>query len=382
MHYGLWLFQRGYISHEDFRKVLRKQWEDACPDKAQDHGYLTSPLPSVILDPIRYRMLPFGSVLDDMSTIADAVYSRSKKNARGLFEEYCEWHAHNLEPISDYTLECKFANQLYVQQLEKKLIATFLVKEKVRNQHSLIVDGDIVVLLEGSTSFYTGLAATWHLPVDHGDNDKGVDIVTSNGGLVREFYENPVVRRRLKSLRFVGGDPDYNHRGFIGPDAQNEYTQAIKYKPGATVVVSSVTGLIPEHGPMGPSGKANMTRLHVLEIAREAAVRAIIFVADWTKLLGSLSSRYGEYIYTRQGLNKLVDGDGSQVYVVTCPPPKSCQDAPAALLPHLPKSTSWSQIEIEYNHSLQWIRDRLGSTSGNERVFEVARGQSPLVNVT
>lgn len=103
------------------------------------------------------RAKPLGPILAK-SKSGERVLQRSGKTVEKLVEEWQEWHCHNMEPIATYPLTSKFGPAIYERQLEKRLVATFVVSNPVDNGGTLIRDGDNVAIPEGTSALYVGLA--------------------------------------------------------------------------------------------------------------------------------------------------------------------------------------------------------------------------------
>ncbi len=314
MEFATYLYRSGRITLEECKNLLKISAR-IKPDS--DQRKLTElPVGPVTAIPESWRPIPVGDVLasaKDFQSILDRPPQRT--GLKQLLDEWYAWHASAIEPISDYSLyECRFGKQLYQNQIEKKLIAKYLVSARAWMSETLIRDQDVVVVTEGTTPLYAGLAIASH--------KAKVKIATSNGGLVREYCENPAFRANLLEFELMGGLVSAEHRGAGGLVAKRDYKAFFSDgDPRATVVVMGVTGLLADEGPYAPDAKSASIRYDLLDAALAKGVRHIIFLSDFSKMLPSKRRDYGVAVLPRDRWHELLAANDGRMFIVTSPPP-------------------------------------------------------------
>lgn len=326
MDLGRYLYFRGVLTREEFDSLSADQRvRGFChPEELTNGGFHPTELSEIRnLDAI--RELPFHTVLEDTRSreprTCQKVEKRAGKTLNQLIDECYEWHRDQLEPICTYSPTAKYGRGLYSEQEEKKLVAQYLVAVKAIDGSTLIGDDEIVVLFEGSSCVYVGLAAA--------AARRDVTVITPNACLIREYRDNPAVGRRFESLCVVGGRADFEtderrceHATVYGEICQQQLEAAVTRRPPVTVVVVSVSGLLPEAGPFvaGPTGvikKDIITRA----LRQDEKVKKVVFVADYTKHLRSRQGSFGRAIFNPHDWRDLVEEYQNRIHVVTAPPP-------------------------------------------------------------
>ena len=238
---------------------------------------------------------------------------------KALVDECNEWHRDALEPISTYPTRSKFGRGVYERQQEKKLVAHYVVAGKKRDGSTLIGDGDTVILFEGSSALYIGLA----IAAGH----ESVTVITPNAALIREYRDNPAVAQKFK-LEIVGGAADVDpacgyceHGGVYGPACQEQLTQAVTKEPPATVVVVTVAGLLPSVGPFD-TGAVGCVKRDIITRALNSKVKAVIFATDYSKHIDGASGRFGAALFNPHEWKAMASNYESKIHVVTAPPPQ------------------------------------------------------------
>ena len=327
MDFGRFLYLQGWLRWDEYQNVLREQYHRSIePTHPVDRvGLTTSPLNS-FQDLALVRETAFGDVLSAMPCKA-AVESRSGRTIPVLVEEWQAWHRDWMEPISVYTMASKFGTQLYTNQLEKKLVGQFLVAAKVRHRGTIIQEHDNVVILEGSSGAYVGLA----IAAAFGS----VTIYTSNNTLIREWRDNPSIASRCQQFHIIGGQADYDgatkrcqHGAVHGSIAHDQFNLALREHPPVTVVVMTVSGLLPDEGPTVSGPCADLKR-DIIENSmaidmngERRSVREFVFVADFSKHLPSRRAHYGRALFHAADWKTFRETHQGKISVVTCPPPQ------------------------------------------------------------
>jgi hypothetical protein len=260
------------------------------------------------------RLVPFGELIQRNSELLRSVSDRSGMEMDALIQAWHAWHLKNLEPICTYSLLTKIGKELYRNQEEKKLVGRYVAQHFVR-------DGDNVALPEGSSSLYVGLGIACHR--------MRVRIITSNDPIIRETRDNPTVAAKFREVNAIGGQVDFvdddgpGHGGVFGPTAQQQFQDAILSEPRATVVIMSVSGLLPKEGPYALDGDSVGAKHDIIHnsLSKDRNVRALVFVSDYTKHLPSKEADYGVPIFTPKAWLKMLDDHAQQIAIVTSPPP-------------------------------------------------------------
>jgi len=307
--------------------------------------------------------IPAGEILRKPDWMK-RVQQRTKRDVRGLIKEWFEWHRRKMEPICTYTLEERFGKQLYQEQVEKKLVGLHVA--------DMVADGENVVIPEGSSAFYVGLAL--------GAKKKNISIITSDGALMREYLDNPALAARFRNFLVIGGDEHVIHGGVFGRSANAQYIEAIGGDPGATVVVMPVNGLLAKEGPYAWDGDARSLKESILA-ASSGRVLKIVFIADYSKHLRS-KAQQGEYrapMYTQAAWHKLVNDNRGIISIVTTPPPRlrnailQCQRfdirrrAPSDMKPYLPPDEDFTWEETYYHREAKELEEL--TRSGTQSMF-------------
>ena len=205
---------------------------------------------------------------------------------------------------------------MYNEQTEKRLVASFLTTAKVRDGMAIISDNDIVAIPEGSSGTYVGLGIAARATSE-------ARIVTSNAGLIREYRDNPMLAPRFREFRVIGGLADGEH-GTVHERAEQQFIDAIGHDPGATIVIMTVSGLLPQSGPhvSGPGLRVKQT---MIRKSLECGVREIVFVADYSKHMATAAnSGCGAPVFGATEWRDTVDRHRSRICIVTAPPPALC----------------------------------------------------------
>lgn len=306
----LWFTQR--LTGEEYRDLHARELNMKVPKDGRFHA--------THLDDFQdlgaARKFPFGEVLKD-SPVRETVLSRAKKSIDELVQEWQTWHLTELEPLCTYSLKSQFGERLYAQQREKKLVASFLVAGRARAGAAMIQKGDTVVLHEGTSAAYVGLAIAAHR--------LQATIVTSNPVLIREYQDNPAFSDQFRqNSRFVSIGGDLGQCGVCGKATPQQYSDAIQTDPKATVVIVSVNGLLPEDGPRFLFGNQDGVRKAIIDAALRGQhrVRLLVFVMDYTKQqTRDVERRYGHPLFTASDWKALLSDYGEQIRIVTAPPP-------------------------------------------------------------
>ncbi len=314
MDFPCFLLRKHWLSKDDYGRIAtgvvkasKGNWEE---------GFLSPALSQIPDDSIEMlRPYPFGDVLSRSTDILENVLNRSGYTSfDAVVDCWQQWHVDNVEPISDFGLSPTsprpFGKRLYDNYREKRNCGIAVA-------YSMIHDRDHVVIPEGTSAFWVGLAVLGKKP--------GIKIITSNGALVRELHENPKLRERASSVNVIGGELDVSvggtGRGFVGDATQEAFENAVKREPGATVVVSSVNGLLADFGPYAPCPITSFTRHALLRQALDSNVRCVAFVADHTKMRPSFSDKYGDPIFTdRTGWQNVFTTYRDRIAFVVAPP--------------------------------------------------------------
>jgi hypothetical protein len=268
--------------------------------------------------------------LDENTEILQKVLQRSgAASVADLVTRWQQWHVREIQPISDYSLTTHFGRRLYVRDNEKRLCGRFIADAEAYGRETIVHDADHVIVPEGTSAFYVGLAIA--------SRRRNILFITSNGALVREFNENPALAAAASNIAVIGGELDPNidnggaaSRGFLGKDTEEYFSRAIEFKPGVTVVICSVNGLLPHLGPFAPSTpKAGSTRYALLKKAFHQNVRQVVFVADYSKLLDSRRRDYGDPIFSNpKEWHSIVADNRTRISFVVAGPPE-LQQVPA-----------------------------------------------------
>jgi hypothetical protein len=321
------------------------------------------------------RTHPVGDVLKHMS-LAKQVYKRaSVSSLEELIGKWEKWHVDYMEPIVNYSMSCRFGRNLYANQLEKKLVGWFITNARVRGGNSIVKNGDTVVIPEGSSAFYVGMAIA--------ACEKRASIITSNGALYCEYLDNPALASSFRNFYVIGGLADLDRDrhlpdsgGVFGMESHAAYTHAIKDNPMATVVIMPTSGILPEDGPFALVGESRALKLSIIRDALEAQVRELVLVADYTKHLEPRTHSYGAQIMPRTSWQALHHEYRGRISLVTAPPPNirsalrqanladSANRHPAARKSLDALGTqAWGDVDREYNRNAV----RFGATFHDDR---------------
>lgn len=321
MQFGNFLLQRHKITWEEYEKILAKQHRHISRSQTFNNFL------EVSYDLSERRLHPFGEVLRH-SKISKKIAERHGQTIdeflKTTVEEWWQWHLDSLEPLGIYSTASRYGTQLYERQLEKKLVGRLIADSKVRSHGtaSIVRDGDNVVIPDGSSCTYAGLAIA--------SFRKNVRITTSNDVLIREMRDNPCVARAFhRGFSIIGGDADYDsnlqctqHGGTFKTDAEKQFERAISNDPQATVVIISVNGLLPDDGPFSKDGDTYAVKKQIIDSAIEANVREIVFLADYQKHLQDNRSMYGIPIYaTANEWRSTIEKNYERFSIATSPPP-------------------------------------------------------------
>jgi hypothetical protein len=333
-----------------------------------------------------FMRIPFGDSLQrHFKNTLDNVLGKSQcQTLDELVEKWQKFHSVGLEPISEYSLTTTFGKKLYENVAEKKACARFVAQSDAFGVAQIVHDGDHVIVPEGSSAFYVGLAIA--------AIRRNITLITSNGPLIRELSENTFLTKRLKNVFVVGGEMDLDSdgrvasRGFLGINSQAEFARVSKDSPGATVLVCSVNGLLPHEGPFAPSiptPKSCKTRLSLLDECARNGIRQIAFVCDWTKMLFSKKSSYGEPIFAiRQTWERFLRDYVNNITFVIAPPAAISASAEFAKLS--PRNRPFQGLSDDMNSSsyreylkcVKELDESVTELTFDKRIFEIFASES------
>lgn len=315
MDFGTWLLRSKFLTKGEFFRCLLNQRGVSSLKKEEYSEFVTPNFPdnAISHSAEHFRVMPFGIALEECHLVGKVLERAECDDLQQVISEWQRWHLENLEPISNYSTQSQFGTQLYVHQWEKKAVASFVVTQPLDDGLTLVRDTNCIVIPEGSSGLYVGLAAALHR--------KRLKLITTNCALIREYIENPAMRgERIIAVDAVGGEVDTDHLGTVGHRCQEQIAREMTGgDPNLTVLISSVTGCSREHGPCAPDGRAATTRLGVIDAALREGVRAVVFVADYTKHLAK-PSLYENPIFGGSW-ERVASTHRNRICVVTCPPP-------------------------------------------------------------
>ncbi|MDY0168825.1 MAG: hypothetical protein RBS80_19930 [Thermoguttaceae bacterium] len=357
-----WLLRSRFISRSEYADILNAEFKGTWSGAEFDTNGFVRIAQADQLDVAVARKHPIGAVLDRaLPLLAKQVYARAGvSDLSELVFMWQQWHVTNLEPIVNHPTSCRFGANLHVNRLEKKLAAWFITNAKVRG-NSIIKNADVVVIPEGSSAFYAGLAIAAYRT--------HVSLITSNGALYCEYLANPALARSFSDFHVIGGlaDLDRDRRlpengGMFGLQSEETYKRAIQDRPQATVIVMPVTGLLPEEGPFALAEETGALKLSIIRDGLDSGVRELVFVADYSKHLESelRSDRYGKPIMRPRAWRELLEQEQGRISLTTAPPAQLREIMKHAALVHpaarksldiLQTGVEWSAEVAAYNRS-------------------------------
>ena len=332
-------------------------------------GYLEPSLYELsVEDFMKIRPIPFGDILQNNHEILTEVLKRSDSECfEELVDRWHQWHVEFAQPISDFGLSPAdphpFGKRLYQNSEEKRLCAETVATTIVHNS-------DHIVLPEGTSTFWVGLSSL--------ARQENLRLISSNGALIRELLENPVLRKRANSVSVIGGNLDTEvggtGRGFVGESTQAAYQEAIQRKPGATVVVSSANGLLADIGPFAPCPITGFTRHAVLMHALDSNVRTLVFVSDHSKMMTSRRNEYGDPIFSdKANWQSIIGQHRERIRVVTTPPAEILENSEVLKIrpkDRVIRGNGYSQPTIEYLTTAAAFDELLSVNDGTTNYIE------------
>ncbi len=312
MDFGLWLVHKQLLTRQSFREIMSEEFRRIFLRYHGAGGYQTCSIDELADDLESIRQIPFGELLGTNFAILREVLQKSgRSNIHELAEDWYAWHCDHLEPICDYCLKNHMGEHLYKQQGQKKLVAQFLVNAYAGNSGPIIRENDTVILPEGTSTLYVGLAIAAH--------KREVTVHTSNSGLIREYRHNPVLEQRLKDMFIIGGKADWKHCEVEGEKCSEQYLNVLSENHSGIVLIIPVTRLTPEQGPTatGPSWKI---RGDIVRKGLRREVLRVVFIADHTKL--SREPVDDEHpIFITGNWREIVEEYKNRILIVTSVPP-------------------------------------------------------------
>jgi hypothetical protein len=276
MDFGQWLVHKRLLRRASFRDIMSEEFIRVFSTYHGADGYQTCSIDDLQDNLESLRQIPFGELLEAHPSVLQEVLLRSgKRGLDELTEDWYAWHCDHLEPICDYCLKNDMGEHLYRQQSAKKRVAQFLVDAHAANGGAIIRENDAVILPEGTSTLYVGLAIAAH--------KRKMTLHTSNSGLVHEYRHNPVLANRLKDFFIIGGKADWKYCEVEGKRCFEQYLNALSEDHAGTVLVIPVSRLTPSQGPAatGPSWKI---RGDLVSKGLLRGVQRVVFIADHTKL--------------------------------------------------------------------------------------------------
>lgn len=317
-----WLLRSRFINLNEYKEIRKAQDRGSWSGVEFDHDGFACVPADAGFDVSFARKHPVGEVLNKaLQPLAAEVYSRAKvKDLDELVLMWQQWHVNHLEPIVNYSTSCRFGRNIYVNQLEKKLVGWFVTNAKVRG-NSIINNADIVVIPEGSSAFYVGMAIAAYR--------SRASVITSNGALYCEYLSNPALARSFADFHVVGGLADLDrdrhvsdNGGMFGLQSEGAYKFAITVRPAATVVIMPVSGFLPEEGPFALTEDTRALKLSIIRDSLDSQVRELVFVCDYSKHLETKMKGdcYGTPIMPPKMWRELLEKHRGRVSLVTSPP--------------------------------------------------------------
>lgn len=369
MDFPSYLVRRHCLTKTEYAKISWRSIKSKGSATNKQTDFLEPSLEQVSPENLgSIRPYPFGDVLANSEFLSKVLRRARVSSFEALIDSWHQWHVDHIQPISDFCLsplgDRSFGQKLWNCELEKRLCAVWVAEHIVQNW-------DHVIIPEGTSTFWVALAAL-ALRSD-------LLLITSNGGVVRELHENPELRKRANSVTVIGGEIDVevggNGRGFVGDATQEGYDAAITRKPGATVVVSSVNGLLPEDGPYAPCPVSGMTRYSLLRKALESNVRRLVLVADHSKMRPSMQKDYGDAIFSDKREWRAILKNHLDRLVIVVAPPESVRYNPA-IMSIRPKSrvirgNEYPPSVVEYLTVAARFDDLCSTNDGQSRFIEV-----------
>ncbi len=325
MDFASYLVRQHWLVQREFLKLAWYALSADGRDTTHD-GYLEPSLREIDSNEIdRVRPYPFGDVLKNHNEFLANVLKRSGLSSfDAIVDSWHAWHVENIQPISDFCLSPEdprpFGKRLFDNATEKRLCGEVVAD-------LLVQDADHVIIPEGTSAYWVGLAVL--------ARRSNLQIITSNGALVRELHENPQLRSRAAAVHVIGGNMDVDvggtGRGFVGGATEAAFQHVISNTPGATVVISSVNGLTPEKGPFAPCPITGFTRRELLMHALGSKrVRTVVLVADHSKVRPVVPNvrAYGNPIFADAGQwRDILHEYHDRLAVVVAPPSEVRRDA-------------------------------------------------------
>jgi hypothetical protein len=313
MDFGAWLVHKRWLKRAEFRDLVRAECRRVFSKYYTPDGFQSCSIDELGDDLEAIREAPFGKNLEAAPAVRDGVLARSGlASVEALIEAWYAWHRDHLEPICEYSLKHYMGRQLYLQQRHKKWVGRFLVDAHVDGGGTLIRPYDVVVILEGTSGLYAGLAIA--------AAQRHVTVHTSNSGLIREYRDNPAVNKGLHELYIIGGKAEYEYCEVGGTDCVSQYRRAIDNPQPATILIVPVTRLTADQGPTATGPSCDMRGEIVQRCLESHHIRHVVFVADYTKLIGS-NELNDRPIFAGKDWSDLVQRHSDRMLIVTSPSP-------------------------------------------------------------
>ena len=249
-------------------------------------------------------------------------------------------------------------------------MAQFVAAGRLFNHHTIVRNDEIVVIPEGTSGLYVGLALAAYR--------KRLQIYTSNAALIREYQDNPCLARRLKALHVLGGtaDPDaIQHGGLSGTDCQLQYEQVVQKKPPATIIIMTVSSLTADYGPC-VDGQTAAIKAAVIVGGLAQNVREVVFVCDYSKHISEKGATAAIPLFAEDRWRMLVEKHPHQIRIVTAPPPalraillaNQGRDVVKRNLAVIAGPIPFTDIDWKYNSAAVALRASVGAVRHGDQV--------------
>jgi hypothetical protein len=256
-----------------------------------------------------------GDILQSNEAVRKSAFEKAQVSSIDeLIRLWMKWHCQNLEPMSDYPLSKAFGRSLYSQRMEKKRVALAVTGYAIRNHGTIVTDGDSIVIPEGSSAAYLGIACCSYR--------KNTTIITTNPVVLREIQCNDVLSERCRYVHALGGIIDKGDVGSpIGPEVDNAYVAAIESVPTAGVVIIPSKGLTPLEGPFASTADIGRLKRTIIDAATKSSkVREVVFVSDHTKHDDTKRMDYGQPVYGEHLWRRIREDFCGKISIVTGAP--------------------------------------------------------------
>ena len=118
-----WLLSERYVTHVQYNDIIQQIFKNTRGTLKYDGNHLLISSRVPVLAPTEFHRHPVGEVIASMPLAQQVYQNADVADLPGLVAKWQRWHVDNLEPTVNYPTSNTYAQRLYENRVEKKLVA-------------------------------------------------------------------------------------------------------------------------------------------------------------------------------------------------------------------------------------------------------------------